>query len=191
MPGTALDTADPAAVQPGAKPIGALTTCTPNLAGGAPCDPWVVPGIGVNQRSQDLNGQPLPNAPKNKLALNANYTWRGLIAGGDVVGSVSYIYRDVQYGALFKRTYNKAPDWSQVDARMTWTSKDSKDRMIVYVKNLFNNLQYDAGAFGNRFVGSDINPATGGVVRINNGIFSTYSVAPPRTYGVEFQHKFF
>jgi iron complex outermembrane receptor protein len=188
--GTALDTADPVGVQPGAKPIGALTTCTPTAAAAPPCDPFDMPGVGLLQRSQDLKGQQLPNAPKNKLAVNVNYTWREIM-GGDLVGSVSYIYRDVQYGALFTRSYNKAPDWTQVDARLTWTSMDSKNRVILFVKNLFNDLNYDAGAFGNRFVGNDVNPLTGGSVRINQGIFSTYSVAPPRTYGIEVQHKFF
>jgi iron complex outermembrane receptor protein len=188
--GTALDTADPAAIEPGAQPIGALATCTPSYAGGAPCDPWVVPGIGVGQRSQDLHGQRLPNAPKNKVAVNASYTWHEVM-GGDLVGSVSYIYRDVQYGALFTRSYNKAPDWSQVDARLTWTSQSQKDRVIVFVKNLFNSLTYDAGAFGNRFVGTNVDPATLAPVRVNAGIFSTYSIAPPRTYGIEVQHKFF
>jgi hypothetical protein len=59
------------------------------------------------------------------------------------------------------------------------------------VKNVFNDLQYDAGAFGSRFVGTNINPATLAGVLVNQGIYSTYSVAPPRTYGIEFQHKFF
>jgi iron complex outermembrane receptor protein len=184
--GTALDTADPTGTQPGARPIGPVTPCTPNLAGAAPCDAWV----GILQRSQDLKGNKLPNAPENKLALNANYTWRDVV-GGDLVGSVSYIYRDIQYGSLFTRSYNKAPDWNQVDARVTWTSKDAKDRIIVFVKNLFDDLQYDAGAFGSRFVGTNINPVTGAPVRIDQGIFSTYSVAPPRTFGIEVQHKFF
>jgi iron complex outermembrane receptor protein len=184
--GMALDTADPAAIEPGARPIGAVVACTPALAGGPPCDAWV----GILQRSQDLKGNALPNAPRNKLAVNANYTWRDVL-GGSLVGSVSYIYRDIQYGALFQRSYNKAPDWSQVDARLTWTSENNKNRAIVFVKNLFNNLQYDAGAVGSRFVGTDINPVTLAPVRVNQGIFSTYSVAPPRTYGVELQHKFF
>jgi len=184
--GTALDTADPTGTQPGATPIGPAVACTPTIAGAAPCDAWV----GILQRSQDLHGNALPNAPKNKLALNANYTWREVL-GGSLVGSVSYIYRDVQYGALFQRGYNKAPDWTQVDARLTWTSQDSKNRAIFFVKNVFNDLAYDAGAFGSRFVGTNIDPATLAPVRVDQGIFKTYSVAPPRTYGVEFQHKFF
>jgi len=184
--GTALDTADPAGVEVGATPIGAATSCVGAPAGSAPCDPWT----GILQRSQSLKGNSLPNAPKNKIALNANYTWRSVM-GGDLTGSVSYIYRDVQFGSLFERSYNKAPDWKQVDARVTWTSENNKQRVIVFVKNVFNDLQYDAGAFGSRFVGANVNPATGASVLVNQGIFRTYSVAPPRTYGIEFQHKFF
>jgi iron complex outermembrane receptor protein len=184
--GTALDTADPAGVEVGATPIGAAVSCAAATAGSAPCDPWT----GILQRSQNLKGNSLPNAPKNKIALNANYTWRSVM-GGDLTGSVSYIYRDVQFGTLFERSYNKAPDWKQVDARVTWTSENNKQRVIVFVKNVFNDLQYDAGAVGSRFVGANINPATLATVLVNQGIFRTYSVAPPRTYGIEFQHKFF
>ncbi|WP_293907810.1 TonB-dependent receptor [Phenylobacterium sp.] len=184
--GTALDTADPAAVEVGARPIGALQSCVGAAAGSAPCDPFT----GVLQRSQSLNGATLPNAPKNKLALNATYTWHEVV-GGTLNGSVSFIYRDTQYGSLFSRSYNKAPDWTQVDARLTWDSGDKKTRVIAYVKNLFDDLQYDAGAFGSRFVGQNINPVTGATVLVNQGIFKTYSLSPPRTFGVEVQYKFF
>jgi iron complex outermembrane receptor protein len=189
--GTAIDLNDPVGLQPGAKPIGPLLTCTANGAAAPPCDPfYLASGQGLVQRAQSLKGQQLPNAPKHKYAINANYTWRDLF-GGDLVGSVSYIYRDVQYGTLFTRSYNKAPDWHQIDARLTWSSENNKERVILFVKNLTNALAYDAGAVGSRFVGSNINPATGASVRVNQGIYSTYSIAPPRTYGIEVQHKFF
>ncbi|HEX7885886.1 MAG TPA: TonB-dependent receptor, partial [Phenylobacterium sp.] len=188
--GTAIDIADPAAVDPSATPTGPLTVCTPTATGTPPCDPWIVPGIGILSRTQNLKGNRLPNAPKNKFAVNANYTLRDMF-GGDIVGSLSIFYRDTQYGTLFTRSFNKAPDWWQTDARVTWTSADDRNRVIVFGKNLFNNLQYDAGAVGARFVGTNIDPTTLAPVRVNQGTFSTYSVAPPRTFGIEVQHKFF
>ena len=111
--------------------------------------------------------------------------------GGNLIGSLSYIYRDVQYGTLFTRSYNKAPDWDQWDARLTWTSKDSRDRAIAYVKNITNDLGFDAGALGARYAGTIINPATMAATLVNQGIFKSYSITPPRTFGIEFQHKFF
>ena len=186
--GTAEDLTDPSAIQPGAKPLQAAKACSaPVVAGDAPCDPWT----GILQRTQSLAGQRLPNAPENKVAINANYTWRDVIRGGNVIGSLSYIYRDVQYGTLFTRSYNKAPDWDQWDARLTWTSKDSRDRAIAYIKNITNDLGFDAGALGARYAGTIISPTTGAATLVNQGIFKSYSITPPRTFGVEFQHKFF
>jgi iron complex outermembrane receptor protein len=184
--GTAQDLVDPSAIQPGAQPIGPAKACAAAVPGDAPCDPWT----GLIQRTQSLAGQRLPNAPENKLAINANYTLPE-VQGGSLVASVSYIYRDVQYGTLFTRSYNKSPDWDQWDARLTWTSKDSRDRVIAFAKNITNSLGFDAGALGARYAGSIINPATLATTLVNQGIFKSYSITPPRTFGIEVQHKFF
>ena len=184
--GVAQDLADPSAIQPGAKPIGAAKACAAAVVGDFPCDPWT----GLVQRTQSLAGQRLPNAPENKLAINANYTWRE-VQGGDLVGSLSYVYRDVQYGTLFTRSYNKAPDWDQWDARLTWTSKNSRDRLIAFAKNITSSLGFDAGAQGARYAGTITNPTTLATTLVNQGIFKSYSITPPRTFGIEFQHKFF
>ena len=53
------------------------------------------------ERNQDLSGNSLPNAPKNKIAFNVNYTWR--LSHGSLAASASYIWRDKQYGTLFTR----------------------------------------------------------------------------------------
>jgi iron complex outermembrane receptor protein len=185
--GVAEDLADPSAIQPGAKPIQAAKSCSaPVVAGDAPCDPWT----GLLQRTQSLAGQRLPNAPENKVAISGNYTLHE-IHGGDLVASVSYIYRDVQYGTLFTRSYNKAPDWDQWDARLTWTSGDKRDRIIAFAKNITNSLGFDAGALGARYAGTNVNAATLATTLVNQGVFKSYSITPPRTFGIEFQHKFF
>ena len=103
------------------------------------------------QRFQNLKGNQLPNAPKNKLALNVNYTIE--TDSGDFNLSGSYIWRDNQYGTLFSRSYNQSPAWDQVDARVTWDAPNGKTRVIAYVKNLFDDIGYDAGAVGYRFAG--------------------------------------
>ena len=184
--GEAEDLTDPSAIQPGAKPLQPAKACAAAVAGDFPCDPFT----GILQRTQSLAGQRLPNAPENKVAINANYTWNDLF-GGNLVGSLSYIYRDVQYGTLFTRSYNKAPDWDQWDARLTWTSKDSRDRVIAFIKNITNDLGFDGGALGARYAGTIINPATLAPTLVNQGIFKSYSITPPRTFGIEFEHKFF
>ncbi|HEY2753301.1 TonB-dependent receptor [Phenylobacterium sp.] len=180
--GSAVDIADPAALAPGAKPL-------PCPAIGCAADIYTVgiPGGGL-QRFQNLSGNRLPNSPKNKVAFNVNYTWP--LEHGSLAASASYIWRDVQYGTLFTRPYNEAPSWDQVDARLTWTSKDSKTKVIAYVKNMFDRLGYDAGATGYRFAGTT-NDASGVGTNVIQGVFKNYSVTPPRTYGVELQYRFF
>ena len=184
--GTALDIADPGAIQPGAKPLTAAALCS--SAPTRPCDRGFT---NIIQRSQSLKGNTLPNAPKHKLALNVNYTWASVM-GGDLVGSASYVWRDTQYGNIFERSYNKAPTWDQVDLRFTWTSEDASNRIIVFGKNILDSLGHEAGAIGARYAGFNVNAAGVAVPQLmNRGIpYSTYQVTPPRTYGIEIQHKF-
>jgi iron complex outermembrane receptor protein len=192
--GSALDVADPSAVQPGAKPLSPAVACgSPNPAAqtDALCDPWT----GIEQRPQDLKDSPLPNAPKNKVAINGNYTFRNLW-GGDVVASLTWIWRDEQFGTLFDRPYNRSPSWTQTDARLTWTSANGKNRVIVYGKNIFNQIGYDGGALGSRFAGFIVDPTklttpSKGIIAVNQGVFPTYSVTPPHIFGISFEHKFF
>ncbi|MFL5296773.1 MAG: TonB-dependent receptor [Phenylobacterium sp.] len=188
-----VDPADPTAQQLGAKPTSALTACTgtgtasatnpnPNPA----CDVFT----GFVQRGQDLSGNQLPQATKNKVALNVTYTWE--MDAGSLSPSVSYIWRDKQYGSIFTRSYTEAPSWSQVDARVTWKGKDNKYSVIAYVKNLFDDLGYEGGATGARIAGTL--PGASVVLPVRNvvqpGLNVTYPLTPPRTYGVELQYRF-
>jgi iron complex outermembrane receptor protein len=183
-----IDPADPTGVQPGARPIGPLTACTGiGTATQTPnCDIY----SGFVQRGQDLSGNQLPQSTKNKVALNATYTWE--MERGSLSPSVSYIWRDKQYGSIFQRFYNEAPSWSQVDARVTWKDKDNRYSVIAYVKNLFDDLGYDGGASGARLAGTNIGPsiASPQVNLVQPGFNITYPLTPPRTYGVEFQYRF-
>jgi iron complex outermembrane receptor protein len=178
-----IDPADPAATQPGAKPIGALTPCsssTPNTPGYAlNCDVY----SHFVERGQDLSGNQLPNSTKNKVAFNATYTWE--MARGSLSPSASYIWRDKQYGSIFERSYNESPAWSQVDARLTWKDKDNKYSVIGYVKNLFDTVGYAGGASGARLAGT-----TAGVSSVQSGFDVSYPLTPPRTYGLELQYRF-
>ena len=213
--GQAVDTVDPTAAQPGAKPLHTLAQCQ---AGGAAVkgdcvqdDPTAgLPGGGFT-RVQSLAGNDLPNAPRNKLALAANYTWH--FTGGSLTGNISYAWRDKTYGTLFKRWYNEAPSWDQWDARFLWTSADRKYEFIGFIKNMFDKVGYDQGATGGRLAGSFSNlygpspagltcspiptgvgnPAAGqlGTVNCVQGINKTYYTTPPRTFGAELRYKFF
>jgi iron complex outermembrane receptor protein len=211
--GFAVDTVDPTATQPGAQPLRTFAQCA---AGGVVGDCVVdnptngLPNGGF-QRIQSLKGNDLPNAPRNKVAIAANYTWE-LGAAGSVTANLSYSWRDKAYGSLFERWYTEAPSWDQVDARMLWRSEDRRYEFIAFVKNIFDDIGYDQGATAERLNGSFSNvygpsPAgltcspivTGagnaaagqlGTVNCVQGIRKTFFTTPPRTYGMELRYKF-
>ena len=154
-----VDTADPFALAAGAKPV--FTTASGDVL-------------------QSPQGAELPQAPKNKLAFNANYTF--VFDPGSLTVSGSYIWKDTSYESIFQRVYNSAPSWSQVDLRATWTGKDDRYAVVLFVKNVFNTIGYDAAAGG----GYILQPVGGG----GPTQARAYDLTPPRLYGAEFHIKF-
>lgn len=207
--GQAVDTTDPTAAQPGSKPLVTQQQCQTTPGRCVVDDPTNgLPGGGF-QRIQDLAGNSLPNAPRNKLALAANYTWT--FDAGSLTGNITYAWRDKTYGTIFSRWYTEAPAWDQWDIRALWNSADGKYQVIGYVKNVLDELGYDQGATSERLAGSFSNiygpsPAgltcspvvTGaagganvGTVNCVQGIRKTFYTTPPRTFGIELRYKFF
>jgi len=138
-----------------------------------------------NAGLQSVKGNPLPNAPRNKVALNGNYTF--VFDQGSLTFSGTYIWRDQQYGAIFKEPYNVAPSWSQVDLRATWKAPDDKYEIILYGRNVFNTVGYEAAA-GGGIISTGANVATGTTAYTQNNL---YGINPPATYGIELHYKFF
>jgi iron complex outermembrane receptor protein len=206
--GTAVDIADPTATQAGAQPIHTFAQCQALVAAGTQGSDCAndAPTAGLANggfiRAQSLAGGDLPNAPRNKVAVAANYTW--ITSAGSLTGTVSYAWRDKTYGAIFKRWYYEAPAWDQWDARFLWRDKDDKYEIIGYVKNIFDKIGYDQGATAERLSGgfsSLYGPAPAGLtcspvvatgtVSCVQGIRKTFYTTPPRTYGIELRYKFF
>jgi iron complex outermembrane receptor protein len=216
--GTAVDPADPNAIEPGAKPLYTVAQC--KAAASKPVPPCLAdlfsigipgsidPNAGWNI-PQNLAGNPLPNAPRNKIAINGLYDIK-MSDGSKWQPSLSYVWRDEEYGLFFKQAYDAAPAWDEWDARLTFTSANGKFTVIGFVKNMFNTIGYDQGALGTRAAGTVDNPHAGyapvdyvqglnGPDGFNNhlagtnkyGVYSTYYVTPPRTFGVELHYKFF
>jgi iron complex outermembrane receptor protein len=182
-----VDPADPAALQPGAKPSTAGGACAANPSGS--CDVFT----GLIQRGQDLSGANLPNAPKNKVAFNANYTF--VLDTGSLTGSATYVWRDKQYGSIFNRPYYQAPSWDQTDLRLTYKDKANKYTIIAWVKNVFDDIGYEGGATAGRRAGFvpayTLGQSGIGATPVIQGIAPTYTITPPRTYGIELQYRFF
>jgi iron complex outermembrane receptor protein len=155
-----IDPADPYAQAMGAKPAGPSTN---------------------GETYQSVKGDELPQAPENKVALNTNYTL--YFDPGNLVLSASYIWRDHSFSSIFSRTqYDYAPSWSQVDLRATWSGNHDKYEVVLYVKNLFNTIGYDAAADGYY----NAAPQGGGGATFN----PSYDLTPPRLFGGELHYKF-
>ena len=182
-----------------------LTGCTGSFSGtafiaapGALCvedtnDPDAVssqarpfPGQAAGVRVQSVKGDPLPDAPRNKIAVDVAYTWH--FEPGALTLSGSFVWRDVQDGTVFNRTYDNAPSWDGVNLRATWKGPDDRYEVIGYVDNLFNSLQYEVGDGGGGLLGNATSHTTAaqGLDEVN-----VFTLAPPRTYGMEVRYKFF
>ena len=156
------DPNDPTATQPGATPVATATTGAVDTLTGLPA------------RGQNLAGQQLPLSPKNKVALNVNYSIP-LGRFGDLIPSASYLWRDEQYSSIFNRSYNLAPSRDQVDLRLTF--KDAKNRFTIigYAQNIFDNTSFET---------------LSGVRYSTGAVYANYVLTDPRTYGVQLQVRF-
>ena len=159
-----VDSADVLASQPGAKPVA-------NIKGNV---------------VQSVQGSQVPQTPRNKVAINGNYTFE--FEPGKLILSASYIWRDVTYSSVFNRGYNEAPSWDQVDLRATWKSKTDKYEIIGYVKNVFDKVGYQA-ASGASLVQQAAPFGNGSSSFVN--IERNFALTDPRTYGIELHYKFF
>jgi iron complex outermembrane receptor protein len=164
------DTNDPAAVEPGAKPV-------PGQVYNAATNAGIL---------QSVKGNPLPDAPRNKFAINIAYTWH--FEPGEFTLSGDYAYRDVQDGTAFNRYYDNGPAWDDFDFRGIWKSPGDRYEVIGFVKNAFNTLQYTVATAGIGLAGSANSVATaqGGLNEDN-----IFDLNPPRTFGMEVRYKFF
>ncbi|MEO7207506.1 MAG: TonB-dependent receptor [Steroidobacteraceae bacterium] len=141
----------------------------------------------VSGQFENTNGNSVPQSPRSKIAANGNYTWR--FQPGSLNYSVSYIWKDKTTSSIFNEQYFIAPEYTQVDMRLSWN--DAADRFTIfgYIKNLQNKLGYDGvGAY------SVITPAPGTKACGFNGpspyyCDQTLGLTPPRTYGVEVQYR--
>ena len=128
-----------------------------------------------NSQSQSVDGQIVPESPRNRVTVNGNYTFH--FDPGSLTLSVTYVWKDKTYDSIFNRSYNQAPSYDQVDLRATF--RDARDRytVILYGKNIFDSLGYD-----------DV-----GGARLSSDPIAKYQLlglTPPATYGVEFQFRF-
>jgi iron complex outermembrane recepter protein len=137
--------------------------------------------VNPNLGAQSIYGNPLPNAARNKVSLNSNYTW--VFDHGDLTLSGTYLWRDTQTGAIFDQPYWTAPSWSQVDLRATWRGAGDRYEIVLYGANVFNTTGYPGGPTAYQ-AGNATTPTV-------YAVRDAYTTNPPATYGVEVHYKFF
>ena len=131
-----------------------------------------------------VKGNSLPQAPRNKFAVNASYSF--FMEPGTLTLGATYVWRDKAYSTIFEKSWNEAPTWDQIDLRANWNSADGRYAIIGYVKNVADTEGYDAAVSGSN---RNRNPAIASDNFANGAL--NLGLTPPRTYGVELQYKFF
>jgi len=134
---------------------------------------YLVPGY----KSTDVYDATVPEAARNKIAANTNYTWH--FAPGLLNLSASLVYKEHTYSSIFNEPYNLAPSYATMDFRTSWTDSDNRYTFYVYCHNCGNKVGYD-GVGGGVVVNEPIAP---------NSVSQTPGIIPPRQFGVEIQWR--
>jgi iron complex outermembrane recepter protein len=137
--------------------------------------------LNPNAGLESINGDQLPNSPKNKVSLNGNYTL--VFDPGSLTLSATYLWRDTQMGSIYNQSFYRAPSWSQVDLRATWRSTGDRYEIIAFGRNVLNSTGYPSGPAVIQSGNADTP-----TVYVDR---PTYTTNPPATYGMEFHYKFF
>jgi iron complex outermembrane receptor protein len=120
---------------------------------------------------QDLSGNPLTQAPENKVFLNASYSIQ-TSSWGEFVPSASYSWVDERQYDVFDNDVTRADDYYRVDALVTWYSPSENIRVIASGKNLTEEETWTS------------------LERLNNfGALNGQAMAP-RTWSIEVQYDF-
>ena len=127
---------------------------------------------------QNIRGQTVPQAPRNTVAINAIYTLD--FAPGALSLSGSAIWKDVAYGSVFNRDYDKSPSYATLNLRAIWAGANGRYNVIAYCNNVTNTLSLDSAVGQLQAGGTPGTPAI---------ITSQVSLNPPRIFGLELQYR--
>lgn len=120
----------------------------------------------------NIDGNEMVKAPKNKFSLNSVYTW--YVGDGNELGlTLSYVHTGEQFSSIFNRSATQVPSWERMDARLSYFMPDSDVRIIGYVRNIADEQYMDhismsvAGmgswVYGNQLVGGGLAYRTYGI----------------------------
>jgi iron complex outermembrane receptor protein len=178
-----VDPADPGATDPLAKPVKAI----PAVSGALAALPAAYGFSSAMQQVQTLKGDELPNSPKNKVALNVNYTWD--FTPGSLTASASNVWQDQETSSVLNGSEYRIPAYDTTDFRLLWNAATKKYTLIAYVKNAFDTVGYgSSGSTGPTAVYAPITAPTDNLQRTGYNMY--HGLIFPRTYGLELQYRF-
>ncbi len=137
--------------------------------GGVIHDP--VSGLTFN----NLKGDQLPQAPRNKLSFIPQYVAH--LGSGDLSLSALLTWTDKQYFGVFDVPGYQAPSSYNLDLRAVYQPAKSHWTAIAYIRNVGDSFQY-------LYYG----PQEQGAAFPANETF--YTLSEPRTFGAEIQYRF-
>ena len=136
--------------------------------------------------TQDLSGNSLANSPKNRAALNTSYTFP--FTAGNLILSASYIWTDEAFSDVFETEEAKIPSFGTVGLRMLWLGGNGRYQVIAYGSNLTDELSTDGAGLTRIRTGAATSAANASAA--GAAYFRTFSLTPPREYGLELQYRF-
>ncbi len=125
------------------------------------------PQLGV----QDLDGNQMPRAPELKLALGLQYAMRA--GAGELIWRADYAWQDDVYFSAFNvpQLFQQSYGWAK--ARVTWIADSGKWRISAFADNLTDEQVISNATFNGDIIDSTV----------------TGNMAPPRTFGIEFNYQ--
>jgi iron complex outermembrane receptor protein len=155
----------------------AKSACYQDPVSTSPSSPSCVASGSAATGVFNVTGNQLIDSPPNKVAINANYTLH--FEPGKLTFSISNIWTDGHFSALFNTPDYFSPGYNELDLRALWN--DAKDRytVILFAKNVLNAVQYDYIYPGTSIYATG--PNAGQPTSI------THALNAPVTYGVQLQ----
>jgi iron complex outermembrane receptor protein len=129
--------------------------------------------------AQNIVGATLPEAPPNKVALNAQYVFH--FDPGKLTLSVSGIWKDATYGDIFNAPLNLAAPYYTINLRAVFD--DAKDRYTVigFINNVTNTTGFDNVTQTRLGAGTTLS---------NLALVQGVGITAPFVVGAEFQFRF-